>query len=116
LEGASAQASGIVSGVTKRYANAWPGVTVTFGAEGDGVKETLALAAISSSHTYTYTLYLSSGLSARSTAQGGIEVVDAGGTVQYAIPPAAMSDSAKPMPAASAAVTLTLGITVPGPA
>ena len=101
-------------GTSATYANALPGVSVTYVSGGDGVAETLTLASARAPRTFTFTVQTTGGLTARATQAGGVAFVDGAGTVQFTFAAPFLFDSATPKPARSTAVTLQLGQTASG--
>lgn len=97
------------NGATATYASALPNLSVAYQAQADGAKETLTLQDKTAPSSYTYTLQISSGLTAKPNPTGGIDVVDAQGQRVFAFAPPFMSDSSNTTAGTSHAVTLTLG-------
>jgi hypothetical protein len=94
LEGASSN-EGTPAGAKRTYANALPGVTVSYLATPGSVRETLALASASAPTLYRYKLSLSSGLHASLAQSGRVQISDESGKVVYWLaPPTAMDSSA----------------------
>ena len=91
LKGASA--SGTAAGATQTYPDALPGVTVSYTAASDAVKETLTLRSRSAPASFSFSLR-TSGLTARANERGGIDFVDGSGAVPFQIAPAYMRDAA----------------------
>ena len=71
------------AGARARFEDALPGVTATYTAQPERVKEDLTLASASAPAAYDYAVGLSRGLSMREDGQGGIDVVDRKGAVQF---------------------------------
>jgi hypothetical protein len=83
-----------VDGSHASYAGALPGVDVAYAVENAGVKETLTLAGPFAPASFDYSLSASAGLTPRLDRSGGIEFVDATGTVAFAFAPPSMVDAA----------------------
>jgi hypothetical protein len=64
------------------YADALPGVSVTYTAMAEGVKEELVLADANTQTSFDFDVSLSEGLSAVATPDGGINIVDGAGAEQ----------------------------------
>ncbi|MFL5928845.1 MAG: DNRLRE domain-containing protein [Gaiellaceae bacterium] len=92
LDGASGQRT--VDGSHASYAGALPGVDVAYAVGNAGVKETLTLAASSAPASFDYSLTVSAGLTPRLNRSGGIDFVDASGSVAFAFAPPSMTDAA----------------------
>ena len=114
LVNASPSSSAVVSGDTATYANAIPGVDVAYTAASDFAKESISLQGPTSPATFVYDLRLSSGLAAKASSAGGIEFVDASGTVKASIPAPFMEDASHTPAGRSHAVSLTLGQSASG--
>ncbi|MFY1637737.1 LamG-like jellyroll fold domain-containing protein [Solwaraspora sp. WMMB335] len=118
LAGAAA-VDAVVDGTTATYPAVLPGTDLEVVARPDGVKETLVLASPAAGSEWVFPLALHK-LSARSGADGAIELVDRAGAVAAAIPPAFMRDSsvdaATGRAAQSSAVTMELVQLDDGPA
>lgn len=67
------------------YTNALPGVSVTYAAMAEGVKEELVLADAKAQSSFDFTVSLREGLSAIETAEGGVSIVDGTGVEKAAI-------------------------------
>jgi hypothetical protein len=93
---------------TASYANALPGVTVTYTAGNDLLKEDLVLASAGAPHSFVYTLQ-SHGLTAKADGHGGVAFLDGTGQPQFGFAAPSMQDSSKAPSGVSHAVTLTLG-------
>lgn len=76
----AAGAAAVTAGGAATYAGALPGVTATYAAGADEVKETLTLAGASAPHTFTFTLQ-TSGVVAKAVGNR-IDFTDASGKVQ----------------------------------
>jgi hypothetical protein len=76
------------------YADALPGVSVTYAAMAEGVKEELVLANAKAQASFDFDLSLSEGLSAVQTPEGGVNVVDGSGAAQAFIDPPFLYDQA----------------------
>jgi RHS repeat-associated protein len=86
-----AAAPGVVSGNTVAYANAFPGVTISFSAVGDEVKESIVLANAGVPASYSFDVQTSPGLSFKSSG-GGLDVYS-GSAFQFSLPAPYMSDA-----------------------
>jgi RHS repeat-associated protein len=104
-----ASGSIITKGQTATYANALTGVTVTFDAQPDSLKEALSISNSQAPTTFTYALTVSSGWLARANKVGGINLIDKAGVVQAAFRAPVMSDTSHTASATSQAVTMSLG-------
>jgi RHS repeat-associated protein len=93
------------SGNTARYASALPGVSASYTAESDQVKENLSLASVAATSTYSYTLQTSAGLTPQAAKSGEVQFVDSSGKVVAAFAPPSMRDAAG---AASSDVSVAL--------
>lgn len=83
--GAALAAPGEMAQSRATYANAAPGVSVTYTALAEGVKEELVLADAKAQASFDFDVALSEGLSMVETPEGGIDIVDDDGAVQGAI-------------------------------
>src|ERR1700742_2118755 len=75
LTGADATAAATTSGKTATYGEALPEADVTYTATGDALKEDLVLRSPKAASNFEFDLRLAPGLTARSAADGGIDVV-----------------------------------------
>ena len=73
LEGASGTAS--VSGPTATYSSVLPATNASYTVNGIGVKEDLDLSSVAAPSSFTWSLNLSSGLSAQPAADGGLTLM-----------------------------------------
>lgn len=89
-----ARAAGTVEGATARYRDALPGVSVSYTATGDSVKEALTLAGAAAARDFSFSFEMSAGLEARENRQGGIDVLDAAGRRAFSFAPPSMEDAA----------------------
>ena len=89
---AGAAARGSVSGNTVTYPDALPGVTVSFAAVGDEVKESLLLANPGVQVGYTFRVQTAPGLSVKPNGTGGLDVYS-GSAFQFALPAPFMTDA-----------------------
>jgi RHS repeat-associated protein len=90
LDGASGQPR--AAGDTATYADALPGVDVTYEAQGGAVKEALILESAAAGHKFSFTVETSDGLSARTNDSGGIDFVR-DGEVRMSFAPPWMADA-----------------------
>jgi RHS repeat-associated protein len=102
-----------VQGATAVYRQAQAGVDVAYAATNLGVKEEMLLASADSPSTFRFTVSTSAGLTARQTADGGIDLVDAFGRPALSLPAPFMLDSADDGGVRSEAVTLRVVQTLP---
>lgn len=86
LQGA-ASVSGTVSGNTITYANVLPGVTITYAALPTGVKESVSLASAAATASFPFAVSTSSGLSAATSADGGLTYAKGSSAVMALIRP-----------------------------
>lgn len=107
LLGASGR--GVIKSDTQRFADALPGVNLTYTAEDAQLKEDLTLAGPDVATTFTYEVSSSTGISPVQTATGGIDFVDGTGLRQFAFAPPFMYDSSETAEGFSRDVSLTLG-------
>jgi YD repeat-containing protein len=113
LEMVGGQGQAQVAGDTARFADAGDGVSAAYQAVNDGLKETLTLASADAQRTFSYDLTASSGLSARTTSDGGVELVDGDGKVRFGLGAPVMWDAASD-PAMTHATDLGLTKTTSG--
>jgi hypothetical protein len=99
LEGASSN-EGTPAGAKRTYADALPGVTVSYLARPGSVRETLSLASASAPTLYRYKLSLSSGLHASLAQSGRVQISNESGKVIYwlAAPTATDSSAIRHLP------------------
>ncbi len=83
------------------YTNALPGVSVTYAAMAEGVKEELVLADAKAQSSFDFTVSLREGLSAIETAEGGVSIVDGTGVEKAVITRPSSTTRATPPPATS---------------
>lgn len=112
LAGADARAS--VTDNEAQYRNALPGVTATYSAEADKVKETLVLADRQATRGFKFAVTTTAGLQARQAADGGIDFVDGAGGVRMRFQPPFMRDQRPGNDGLSTDVKLTFGATSNG--
>jgi RHS repeat-associated protein len=91
------------------YANAFPGLTVSYAANRDSLKESLQLASATSPNSFVYRIHTSAGLSVSQLQNGAIVFVDKAQKVQYAFALPYMYDSSSTLAGFSRAVGMTLG-------
>lgn len=96
------------SGSTATYASAFSGATVSYTAQSDSLKEAISLASPQAPTSFTYRLTLPSGWLARSTAQGGVDVLDAKGNPEATFRTPFMYDASHTTSGYSSAVSMTL--------
>jgi len=82
-----------VSGNTATYVRALPGVSISFAALNDQLKETLILSTVDQS-SFTYTLNVSPGLTAKPAGFGAIDFVDSSGKTLFGFAPPYVTDAA----------------------
>jgi hypothetical protein len=99
----AAPAQGAVSGNTVTYRDAFPGVTISFGAVGDELKESIVLANASAPSSYSFEVQTSPGLEVKPNAGGGLDVYQ-GSTFQFALPAPFMADASNSLEGFSRAV------------
>jgi hypothetical protein len=99
-----ATAQGTTSGNTVTYRDAFPGVTISFAAIGDGVKEQIVLANASVPTSYTFQVQTSPGLSFKPNSAGGLDVYQ-DATFQFALPAPFMTDASHRLEGFSRAVS-----------
>ena len=92
---AGAKGTPTVSGGTATYAEALPGVSVAYTAEGDQVKEALTLASPAAASAFSFDVATSSGVAARKNAAGGIDFLDSQGRRKFSFAPPFMADSSR---------------------
>jgi len=92
LEGARSHRT--VDGSHASYPSALAGVDVTYAVGNAGVKETLTLASSDVPRTFSYSLAISSGLTSRINASGGVDFVDSSGSRAFSFAPPSMVDAA----------------------
>lgn len=107
LEGAHGTASASHNAVT--YANALPGVTVTYAANADTLKESLRLDSSAGPSSFVYRLGTGAGLTARQLPGGAIVFLDRAEKVQAAFALPYMYDSSNTAAGFSREVRMTLG-------
>jgi RHS repeat-associated protein len=100
--------TGSVSESTATYAEALPGVSVSYRAMNQGVKEAITLAGPLAPAAFTFSLTTSSGLSVTKSAVGGLDFTDSSGDVLLSSPAPFVYDSSKTDEGSSTAVSLTL--------
>jgi len=93
LQGA-APATAIAAGATARYANALPGVDVTYAAGATGVKEAMVLNRAGTATSFTFDVSVAAGLSPRILESGAIGLVDAAGAQRMTLAAPFMVDAA----------------------
>ena len=101
-----AAGKGSVSAETVTYRSVLPGVDIAYTALNESVKENLTLSSLASPHVFSYALRTSPGLAARANPSGGIDFLDASGTVQFSFAPPFMYES---QAAATGSASLRLG-------
>jgi hypothetical protein len=106
LIGAKGAAS--VSGQTAKFANALPGVTVSYVSAADLLKESLILSGPTAQQTFVFDLKMSQGLTPHADAHGGIGFADAAGNVVFSFLAPWMQDSSGSPSGFSSAVKLAL--------
>jgi hypothetical protein len=97
-----------VSGSAVTYADAYPGVSISYQVVGGGVKESLILAGPTAQRSFTFDVRKSSGVSVQTSPSGGLDVVDGTGQPRFRVVAPFMQDSAPTDAAVSNAVTLAL--------
>jgi hypothetical protein len=95
LEGAAAT-EGSTTRHVRTYANALPGVTVSYAASSANVRETLSLASAQAPTIYRYKLSFSAGLHASIASGGEVVVSDGAGQPVYTLAAPSVTDSAMP--------------------
>lgn len=106
-----------VSGRSAVYGEALPGVDVAYRALADRVEEELVLADSSADSEFVFEVEVSEGLAAEENPRGGIDFVDAAGSVAFAFAAPFMFDSAQSddgLGARSEAVRLEIAEDSPG--
>ncbi len=93
LQGASATAT--ASGAAARFAGAVGTTDVDYDAQSDAVKETITLHD-ASRDSFAFRLRAAPGLRASLTKDGGVDIVDAAGKTQFALPPPFAYDAPAP--------------------
>lgn len=101
------------SGSSATYADALPGVSVSYRAENDLVKESVSLASAAAAGALSYTLQVSSGLSPQLEKDGSVQFSDASGKIVAAFAAPSMRDASG---ASSSAVAVSLSPTSSGSA
>src|SRR4051794_6057218 len=91
---AGAHAGRAVIGSHAAYAGALAGVDIAYDVANAGVKETLTLADASAPSAFNYALATSAGLTPKLNTSGGIDFLDAAGSVAVAFAPPSMVDAA----------------------
>jgi RHS repeat-associated protein len=99
----AAAAQGTVSGNTVTYRDVFPGVTISFGAVGDELKESIVLANASAPASYSFEVQTSPGLEVKPNSSGGLDVYQ-GSTFQFALPAPFMTDASNTVAGFSPAV------------
>lgn len=112
LVGAHGAAS--VSGNQAKFNDVLPGVSVSYAAAADLLKESLVLADAKAQRSFVFDLKLSPGLTPRTNAHGGIDFVNAAGKIGFSFLPPSMQDSSGTPSGFSSAVTLKLSSTAAG--
>jgi RHS repeat-associated protein len=113
LQDAAASAAS-VSKDTVTYRNAFPGVTLSYRAQPDALKETLSLSGPNAPSKFTYSLRLGPRLAARQNPNHGIDFIDSNGQTQFQFAPPFMYDSAS-QPQVSNSVNMALISGATGP-
>ncbi len=104
LQGAG-RGVGRAQGTRRAYADTLPGVSVSYSASSDGVRELLSLSGPSAPTVYRYSLGYGSSLHPGLTPTGGVVLRDGSGRIVYTLAPPTVADSSSPRrPAASAPV------------
>ncbi len=98
---------GSTSGSTETFANALPGVDLTYSMTNTALKENLILAGPTSPQSFSYTVSTSADLTARSASDGSIAFVDGSGTPKFSFLAPVMSDAAGQDSRASYSLTTT---------
>jgi RHS repeat-associated protein len=106
LQGAAGP--GTFSDQTATYAEALPGVTVTYMARNDSVKESITLASPAAVSAFAFDVDMSPGLVAHTNEAGGIDFVDASGEGLLSFAPPFMHDSSGSDVGVSQAVSFAL--------
>lgn len=102
-----ARAEGAFSGQTATYPEALPGVTVSYTAQNDRVKEAITLAGPAAPSTFAFQVETSPGLTARPTEGGEVEFVDADEQVRLSFADPYMYDASGTEEAFSEAVEVS---------
>jgi YD repeat-containing protein len=92
LEGASGE-EGLNAGAQMTYANAEPGVSVSYAVSSQAVRETLSLANAAVATVYRYRLAYAPGLRPELTGSGGVAIKDISGKVAYTMAAPTVTDS-----------------------
>lgn len=92
LDGGSA--FGVTSGSTETFAQALPGVDLTYTVTNTALKENLVLANASSPRSFSYSVSTSPGLTAVKAADGSIQFLDSSGKLVFSFLAPVMSDAA----------------------
>jgi RHS repeat-associated protein len=112
---AGAAGTATISGDTATYANALPGVDVSYQAQDAAVKEVLTLTSAGTATSFDFSTQLSSGITLTSTPDGGMAARSSRGLeLQYAAPNVEDS-SGQPAGYSTTAVTMTLSGPDTGP-
>ncbi len=98
---------GSTSGPTETFANALPGVDLTYSMTNTALKENLILAGPTSPQSFSYTVSTSADLAARAASDGSIAFVDGSGTPKFSFMAPVMSDAAGQDSRASYSLTNT---------
>ena len=101
-----AEGTGSVTANSTSFADALPGVNVSYAAENDALKETLTLAGPAVQQSFRFRLWPSSGLSAKE-ALGGVDFEKDGEPV-FSLAPPVMHDSSGSAEGFSTAIDMTL--------
>ena len=109
-----AQGKAAASASTATYANAFPGVGVSYVAGSDSLKETLTLQSAAAPSRFVYRLQTSPGLTAQTDPQGGVRFTTSNGQVVFAFAPPTVADAASPLDVGHVG-TLQLGRDSSGP-
>jgi YD repeat-containing protein len=104
-----AAAAGAAAQEEATYDEALPGVSLSYAATPDAVKESIVLEGPKSPSTIEFVLKASPGLAPAKTADGGVVLLTPEGQVAFTFSPPFMVDSAEPEPAVSSDVSLEVG-------
>jgi RHS repeat-associated protein len=99
-----ADSQGTASGNTVTYRDVFPGVTISFAAIGDEVKEQIVLANAGVPASYSFQVQTSPGLSFKPNNAGGLDVYQ-DATFQFALPAPFMTDASNRLEGFSRAVS-----------
>ena len=91
------------------YSNVLPGVSLSYAANADTLKESIRLDAPTAPNTFTFRLHTGPGLTARQMPGGAIEFLNAAGKPQYAFTLPYMYDSSNSAAGFSREVRMALG-------